>query len=519
MDKIDLQVSRHRLEGIADEMGEVLQRTAFSPNIKERRDFSCAITDADGELIAQAAHIPVHLGAIPSTMRAFLDEVRVENDRGYLLNDPYQGGTHLPDLSYIVPWVRKDTIRGFVINRAHHTDIGGTTAGSMSVETHIDDEGFRTGPRSISHAHQLNTDAVTDLLQASRTPDQRITDLEAQLTAARRSVERLNEWLGTIDSTPRSVFERLKSYSSQFMRERLKELPDGEFSGQDYMDGDGISQLDIPICVTIGIDGSHMTIDYSDTADQVDGNINCPRAVTVSATFYVLRCLLGSDIPVNQGVLEPVTVETRSGSLLEVEYPGAVAAGNVETSQRVVDVLFQAFTEAVPEEIPAGSQGTMNNVSFGLGKDRDVGGMSYYETLGGGAGAGPENDGLSCRQTHMTNTQNTPIEEFESRWPLVVTILRRRNGSGGRGHHNGGDGLVKAWKALEPVLVSLLTERRRRGPYGLRAEDGKAGNNLILTEASEDELDGKTAVELNEGDTLRIETPGGGGWHTTEESD
>lgn len=516
MDSIDLQVSRHRLEGIAEEMGEVLQRTAFSPNIKERRDFSCAVTDSEGNLIAQAAHIPVHLGAIPATMEAFLASVDVQPDTGYLLNDPYQGGTHLPDLSYIVPWVHGGRIRGFVINRAHHTDIGGKTAGSMGAHTHIDEEGFRTGPVPISQDHGLVEDSIRDLLEASRTPRERITDLEAQVTAARRGIDRLNDWADGHGEPPEKLFEALREYSATFMEGLLEEVPDGEYSAEDRMDDDGAGTRDVRIAVDLTASGDRLAIDYTGTADQVDGSINCPRAVTVSATFYVLRCLLSEDIPVNQGILDPVTVRTRPGSLLDVEYPGAVAAGNVETSQRIVDVLLRAFDGAMPGELPAGSQGTMNNVSFGVEtKTGDDG--TYYETLGGGAGGGPEHEGLSCRQTHMTNTQNTPIEEFENNFPLLVSRLRRRWGSGGTGDHDGGDGLVKGWRALASVTVSLLTERRRHAPYGLRAEPGKPGENLLVSGSSENPLPAKCTRELERGDELVLKTPGGGGWSPPDE--
>lgn len=511
MDRVGLQVHRHRLEGIAEEMGNVLQRTAFSPNIKERRDFSCALTDAKGRLLAQAAHIPVHLGAISTTVRAFLEEVDVNPRFGYLLNDPYRGGTHLPDLSYIEPWTLDGRVRGYVINRAHHTDIGGSEAGSMAVSRHIDREGFRTGPRSVVRGGRLLRQKVADLLEISRTPEERITDLEAQVAAARRGCRRLTEWSGELDSPPEEVYRGLREYSRRFTRRVLESWPNRTVRARDRMDDDGVTDSPVPLRVTLTLDDGAMTVDYRRVADQVDGNINCPRAVTTSATYYVLQCLLEEDIPVNEGIFEPVEILTRPGSLLEVEHPGGVAGGNVETSQRVVDLLLKAFAEVLPGAIPAASQGTMNNVTFGCRVDGEH--RSYYETLGGGSGGHPNGPGLSARQVHMTNTQNTPIEEFERSFPLRVEELSVRSGSGGDGENPGGDGLCKTWRALAPVQVSLLTDRRRTVPYGLHGgEPGEPGVNRLLTGEGPRELSPKTTLNLQTGEALHLETPGGGGW-------
>lgn len=512
MKEVEQQVQRYRLEGIAEEMGDVLQRTAFSPNIKERRDFSCAICDAEGRLVAQAAHIPVHLGAVPATMAAFLDCVDPDPETGYLLNDPYAGGTHLPDLSYVepVPLLGND-VGAYVINRAHHTDVGGEEAGSMTPTRHIDEEGFRTGPRAVTYDGELRRDAIEDLLAVSRTPEQRVTDLEAQVAAARRGRTRLDDWYDELGPPYREVFEEIMDYARRFCLDFVETLPDGTARARDVLDDDGFDHEGIPLVVRLSVDGDRMAVDFTGSADQVEGNLNCPRAVTTSAIYYVLRCFLGEEVPVNHGVFDPVTVRTRSGSLLEVEPPGAVAAGNVETSQRIVDVLFRVFENLKPGMAPAASQGTMNNVTFGATVEGEH--RSYYETLGGGAGGGPGHAGVSGRQVHMTNTQNTPVEEFERRFPLRIEELKLREGSGGEGRHPGGDGLVKSWEALEPVTVSLLTERRLRTPYGLRGGDGSKGENSVRKSHGRDrKLPGKTTLTLESGEVLTLKTPGGGGW-------
>jgi N-methylhydantoinase B len=517
MNSADLQVHRYRLAGIAEEMGKVLQRTAFSPNIKERRDFSCALCDRQGRLVAQAAHIPVHLGALPATMRAFLDQVDPKPEVGYLLNDPYAGGTHLPDLSMIQPVLLDERIQGYLVNRAHHTDVGGTEAGSMTPTDHIDREGFRTGPRAISYSGQLDFGQVEDLLETTRTPSQRRTDLEAQQAALTWGVERFQEWQRGLEHPVSSVFEKLMEYSRRFTRNFLSRLPNRSVAVEDVLDDDGFGHREIPIRAELTVEDEEVTVDYTDTADQVPGNLNCPRAVTLSASYYVLCGLLEKEVPVNQGLFDPLSVRSRSGSLLDVEYPGAVAAGNVETSQRIVDVLLRGFDRLVPGSVPAASQGTMNNVTLGATVEGEH--RSYYETLGGGAGGGPENPGVSGRQVHMTNTQNTPIEEFERRFPLRIDRLELREGSGGDGAHAGGEGLVKSWTALEPVTVSLLTERRLHEPYGLRAEDGEPGENSVRKSGPDEILPGKTSITLEADETLTLETPGGGGWSPPDDGE
>lgn len=517
MDEFKLEVHRHRLQGISREMGIVLQRTAFSPNIKERRDFSCALVDHQGRLVSQAAHIPVHLGAIPAIMRSFLDEISTpQPDHGYLTNDPYQGGTHLPDITLIVPWFEQGKLKGFLLNRAHHTDIGGAQSGSMAPQTHIDDEGFRTGPRNVLRDHHLNVSSVDDLLEMSRTPEERVTDLEAQVASAHRGKERIQEWYKQIEDDSSEIFEGLIQYTETYTRRLIAELPNGTYRAKDVMDGDGIDTMDILLKVEMTVSGETIRFDFSDSADQVQGNINAPRAVTASSTYYIMQCLLPETVPVNEGVLRPIKIDTRSGSILDAKYPSAVAGGNVETSQRVVDLLLKAFSEAIPAEVPADSQGTMNNVTMGWDDHGRT--DTYYETLGGGAGGGPDYGGVSGRQVHMTNTRNTPIEDFERTTPLLVEKLQLRNGSGGRGKHSGGDGLVKQWGALREVEIGLLSERRIHCPTG--REGGFSGEPGVQWKIREDgtreQIKGKSVFTLKPGQSFRLETPGGGGWGETE---
>lgn len=515
MNTMDRAIARHRLEGIAGEMGNVLTRTAFSPNIREREDLSCAITDPEGNLVAQAAHIPVHLGAIPEIMNGLLEEVSPEPDVGYLTNDPFTGGTHLPDITYVLPWYREGSLAGWVVNRAHHADVGGEAAGSMAQSTTIHEEGLRIEPREIWIDGTLQRDRIGDLLAQSRSPKTRLRDLEAQAAAAQRGIRRLDSWASSSGLVPCEVFNQLREYGARYLRSVLEGAPNGEFQAMVTMDDDGQENTDIRLSLTGEFKHQSLRLDYRETEDQVAGNINCPRSVTVSASLYVLRCLLDGDVPVNQGLLDPVEIKTRKGSLLDAQYPAAVAAGNVETSQQIVDLLYKGLGEVLPERIPAASQGTMNNVTLGWTEDGEE--RSYYETLGGGAGAGPDGPGLATRQTHMTNTRNTPIEEFERQTPMLVTRLQVRDGSGGAGLHAGGEGLVKRWRTREAVELGLVTERRRTRPYGLHGgEPGEAGNNRLrpTNNHSWKSLPSKVVVELEPGDEVEVQTPGGGGWGT-----
>jgi len=554
-DPIELEVFRHLFASVAEEMGERLMRSAFSPNIKERRDFSCALFDANGEMIAQAAHIPVHLGSTPMAVRAVIDAFGLApspsqgEGRGeggvsksttgsdiqkkgsdplkkggltpfsgvvYVLNDPYAGGTHLPDITVVQPlWIpsRSGTTSGgpafYLATRAHHADVGGISPGSLPISRHIDDEGLRITPRV------LDDEAVEWIANASRTPDERRGDLQAQRAALRVGAERLSamaERYGLDVLTQRGT--DLIAYTERIVRHLIAELPDGEYAFEDVLDDDGFGASAIAIRCTLSIKGEHATIDFNRSADQVAGPVNAVRAIALSAVNYCFRCLLPADLPSNAGVMRPIGVLTRAGSVVDAQYPAPVAGGNVETSQRLVDVVFGALSKVLPERVPAASCGSMNNVTFGGADPRNSGrAFAYYETLAGGAGASPDAHGADALHTHMTNTLNTPIEAFEHAYPVRITTYAIRQGSGGAGHYHGGDGVTRAYQFGAPATATLLTERRRSQPYGLQgAGPGAAGvNTLTDAQGNTTELAAKTTLEVQAGQTLTIHTPGGGG--------
>lgn len=510
MNPIELEIFRHLFASIAEEMGVALMRSAYSPNIKERRDYSCALFDAKGQMIAQAAHIPVHLGSTPmsveAAMRAF---PALEPGQHVLLNDPYEGGTHLPDLTMISAVHDDDgVLRFYVANRAHHADIGGISPGSLPLSRHIDDEGLRLGPTLWDDA------LMARICEASRTPDERRGDLFAQLAANHRGLTRLQAQWRRHGERMSVASDALQDYSERVLRAILADSPDGQWSFEDVLDDDGQGQHQIPIRCTLTIKGDEVTLDLRDSADQVTGPLNVPRAVTVSAALYVFRCLCPDELPSNAGVMRPLRVLTRPGSLLEATYPAPVAAGNVETSQRITDVIFGALAAAMPERIPAASCGSMNNVLIGGHDPRTDKPFAYYETIAGGSGASPIADGASAVQTHMTNTLNTPVEALEHAYPLRLTAYRVRRGSGGAGRRRGGDGVIKEYLFDAPATVTLMTERRLNAPYGLAGgQPGQPGRNLLIRAGSQPEaLPPKCTIEVSTGDRVRIETPGGGGY-------
>nr|BCX01386.1 MAG: N-methylhydantoinase B [Bacteroidota bacterium] len=514
MDAVRLEIFRHLLASVAEEMGAVLQRAAFSPNIKERRDFSCALFTAQGELVAQAAHIPVHLGAMPLAVQACLEAFPdLQPGDALLLNDPFRGGTHLPDLTLVHPVFSGDRLWGFVATRAHHADIGGMSPGSMPLSREIYQEGLIIPPVKLLRAGQLDT-AVWDLLLANvRTPEERTGDLRAQLAAGRRGVARFGELIDRYGAELESAMEALLDYTERLMRRFLEGLPAGTYRFEDALDDDGLSEDPVPIRVAITLTGGEAIVDFSGTAPQRPGNLNAVRAITVSAVYYVFRALIGFDIPANSGCLRPIRVLTPPGSVVDARPPAAVAGGNVETSQRIVDVLLGALAEALPDRVPAASQGTMNNWTIG-GWDPFRGRYyTYYETLAGGAGATPDRGGTSAVHTHMTNTLNTPIEALEYAYPFRVRRYAIRDGSGGRGLHRGGDGLVRELELLAPAQVTILAERRRLRPYGLHGgEAGAPGKTVWIHRGRARTLPGKISFWAEAGDRIRIETPGGGGW-------
>jgi N-methylhydantoinase B len=515
-DAIELEIFRHLFASVAEEMGYRLMRSAYSPNIKERRDFSCAVFDAAGRMVAQAAHIPVHLGSAPLSVQAILrafDPAAMSPGDRFVLNDPFEGGTHLPDITLLAPVFAGDggddeRPAFFVANRAHHADVGGRSAGSMPLSRHIDEEGVRIGPT------RLEPGTLDAIAERTRTPDERRGDLQAQLAALRVGVERLAEMCDRYGRpTVADRGRELQDYTARIMRSILADLPDGAYEFTDTLDDDGFDAESIAIRCRLTIDGDRATADFRGSDDQVAGPVNAVRAITVSAVNYVMRCLGPADLPSNSGVLEPVEILTRPGSVVDAEHPAAVAAGNVETSQRIVDVLLGCLAGAKPEAVPAASCGSMNNLTVGGTDPRRNVPFTYYETIAGGSGAGPNRDGAAAIHTHMTNTRNTPVEALEHAYPMRVERHHIRDGSGGEGRRRGGVGVVRQYSFAAAVELTLLTERRRRGPYGLAGgADGQPGINAVIEpDGTQRPLAGKQTLTLNPGQQLRIATPGGGG--------
>ncbi|AAC07716.1 hydantoinase B/oxoprolinase family protein [Aquifex aeolicus] len=515
-----LEVFKNAFSSIAEEMGLVLQRTAFSPNIKERRDFSCAVFDKEGNLVAQAAHIPVHLGSMPLSVKEAIKAFKGEFEEGdmVVLNDPYMGGTHLPDITLVAPFFYKGELLFFLANRAHHADVGGATPGSMPLSTSIFQEGFIIPPLKLMKRGELNEDFMKVFLRNVRTPEEREGDFKAQIMANITGIKRLRELIER-EGIEKVLFfsKELMNYSERIIRERIKALPEGEYEFEDYMEDDGYGRKDVKIHLKLKVEKEKLIFDFSKSDDQTRGGINAVRAITLSAVYYAVISLLGSDIPVNEGCFRPLEVITRKGSVVDAEFPAGVAGGNVETSQRIVDVVLGAFSKAIPEKVPAASQGTMNHVTIGGINPENGEPFTYYETIGGGMGASAKGDGESAVHSHMTNTLNTPIEALEHYYPILVTEYSIRKGSGGEGMHRGGDGIVREYEFLTDVEVTVLSERRRLAPYGLfGGKPGMPGINLIKTEEGEKEMPSKFSVYLKKGDRLRVETPGGGGYMKEE---
>ncbi len=505
LDAVTLEVLRNQLEGIAAEMGQVLIRGAYSPNIKERQDCSTALFDADGRLVAQAEHIPVHLGAMPEAVDAVLARDPAPGDV-FVLNDPFAGGTHLPDVTLVSPIERDGRIVAYAVSRAHHADVGGMTPGSMPAGAgEIYQEGLRIPPVRLVEAGE-EREAVLDLFLANvRNPAERRADLRAQLAANERADRRLGEVAKEhgLERLERA-FDAVIEYSHERMTAEIESIPDGVYGAEDALEGDGITEEEITVEATVTVEGGAFTIDFDGTAPQVDGNLNAPLSVATSAVYFVARCVTDPGIPPNAGCYRPITVEAPAGCLLNPEPPAAVVGGNVETSQRVTDVTFAALAEAAPDRVPAAGQGTMNNLTIG---SRD-GSFTYYETIGGGSGGRAHCDGMDGVQVGMTNTLNTPIEALEAEYPLSVERYALRPETGGEGRHRGGLGLERRIRIETAATVSLLTERRRRAPQGIEGgAPGATGENLI----DGGTVGAKTTVEVPEGTTVTVRTPGGGG--------
>jgi len=512
LDPVRLAVFKHLFASVADEMGVVLGRSSFSPNIKERRDYSCGVFDGQGRLAAQAAHIPVHLGSMPMSVAAALADLELGAGDVAILNDPFRGGTHLPDVTMVsAVWIDGKPLF-HLANRAHHADVGGARPGSMSLRQSIYEEGFRMPPVHLVTAGEVQRDVLTLLLANVRTPEERRGDIAAQraaLAAGERRLTGLAAKYG-VGLLTRAAGE-LMDYTERMLAARLAELPPGTFSAEDVMDDDGLSPDPVPIRVRLAASGGRIKVDFTGSAAQTAGGVNANRAVTLSAVLYVLRCLLPESVPSNDGLLRPLTLVTEPGTVLDAVEPAAVAGGNVETSQRIVDVVLRALAKALPGLVPASSAGTMCNLSIG-GAAANGEPFSYYETIAGGAGAGPSRPGAPGVQTHMTNTRNTPVEALEHAYPMLVTATRLRDRSGGSGRRRGGDGVVREIEVLVPCRASLLADRARSGPPGLAGgADGRAARFRLRRKGRWEALPSKANVDLYAGDRLRIETPGGGG--------
>ena len=549
-DAAELEIFKNLFHSTAEEMGAALRRSAFSPNIKERRDYSCAVFDGQGHVVAMGDHMPVHLGSMPMSVAAALKALELGPRDIAMLNDPYEGGTHLPDITLVMPvWesehgtgdtgygkqrkgvaargarletrdsglVSPDTGHAptfYVANRAHHADIGGAQPASMGLSREIYQEGLRLPPVALAREGKIQRDVLAILLANVRTPREREGDLMAQVAACRLGERRLEELLQRYGNKRTEFYlEALQTYSARLMKEALAAIPGGTYTAEDFLDDDGYGAEPIRLRVTITIRAGKANVDFQGTSSQRAGCVNAVYAITYSAVFYVFRCLLGENVPACAGLMEPIAVRAPEGSVVNARPPAAVAAGNVETSQRIVDVLLRALAQALPRRIPAASSGTMNNLSFGGIHSRTGQPFAYYETIAGGMGARPTADGLSGVHTHMTNSLNTPIEALESAYPVRVRRYSLRQGSGGKGKFHGGEGIVREIEFLTGVRGSILSDRRRFGPYGLAGGNpGRPGINEVTVQGHKRRLVGKTPFDAPAGSVLTIETPGGGGW-------
>jgi N-methylhydantoinase B len=544
-DPIELEVFKNLYHSIAEEMGAALRRTSFSPNIKERRDYSCAVFDGHGQVIAMGDHMPVHLGSMPMSVAAAIKQCRFEQ-RAFesgdviMLNDPFRGGTHLPDITLVMPvYVGRAKRHGktssshlapdfYVASRAHHADVGGTYPGSMGPCREIYQEGLRIPPVRIMRAGKIVHDVLSLLLNNVRTPEEREGDLGAQIAACQTGARRLDEMCSRYGlSRAANAAAGLLDYSEQLMRAFLSSVSPGKYQAEDFLDDDGVESKPVRIVVSVRIAkpqtrkkrAAVAIIDFTGSDPQARGAVNAVESITYSACFYVFRCLLREDVPATAGLMRPISVVAPPGTVVNARPPAAVAGGNVETSQRIVDVLLHALSKAVPDRIPAAAAGTMNNLTIGGTDSRSLDPharqpFAYYETIAGGMGARPAKNGVSGVHTHMTNSLNTPVEALESAYPLRLRRYSLRPNSGGRGVHTGGDGIVRELEVLTEAQVTILADRRARGPYGLAGgNDGASGRTTVIRkDGSEELIPGKTSIRLQPGDRIRIETPGGGGW-------
>ena len=522
VDSTELEIFKNLFHSVAEEMGAALRRSAFSPNIKERRDYSCAVFDSKGRVVAMGDHMPVHLGSMPFSVATAVEALNLVPGDIAILNDPYAGGTHLPDITLVMP-IGVGGSRSplfYVANRAHHSDIGGAQPASMGLSEEIYQEGLRIPPVYLVREGKIEPDTMALLLANVRTPREREGDLTAQLAACRLGERRLRELAGKYGISRTGFYlDALQSYSARLMQEALARIPDGVYQAEDFLDDDGFSARPIRLRVTLRVSGRRAKVDFTGSAPSCRGPVNAVLAITTSAVFYVFRCLLGEDVPACQGLMAPIEVFAPEGTVVNAKPPAAVAAGNVETSQRIVDVLLRALATALPGKIPAASSGTMNNLSFGGVDPRTRKPFAYYETIAGGMGARPTSDGLKGIHTHMTNSLNTPIEVLESAYPVHVRRYELRRGSGGAGRYRGGEGIIREIELLGDVRGTILSERRRIPPYGLAGgKPGRTGKNRLIHRGKISELPSKATFSASRGDILRIESPGGGGWGTPRKS-
>lgn len=512
VDGIELAVFSGKLNSICEEMGYVLQRSALSPNIKDRLDFSCAFFDKKGQISAQAAHIPVHLGSMAYAMTDLVVMFDWNPGDVVILNDPFMGGTHLPDVTVISPFFLQDVLQGFLANRAHHANIGSKFPGSMPLSTDLQDEGVLIAPAKLFERGK-RIDSVARLVASIEAScldnDQLPGDFQAQISANQTGLKRLTEWLACMSDSGTylaSGLDALNAYGKQLAEHAFREFPHGIASFTDHMDGDGFDDSPVPVTANVRIDEHGVSVDFKGTGRQVNGNINCPMSVCAAAVYYVFVCLLPAYVPRCHGVFQAITIRAPEGSLVSARAGAAVAAGNVETSMRIVDVILGALAK-LGLRVPAAAHGSMNNVALG-GRTQNQH-WDYYETIGGGMGGGPEHAGRDAIQCHMTNTLNTPIESLELHYPLRIVKYAIRRNSGGEGLNSGGNGIERVYHCLQPTSVTLLTERRVFSPWGLcGGRSGKRGINCI----NNDITPGKRHIQACAGDRIRILTPGGGGW-------
>lgn len=520
----DLTIAEAALASIADEMGESLGRSAYSPNIKERRDYSCGVFDPAGALVAQAAHIPVHLGAMPAAVRAVMTLAPFAPGDVLAINDPFLGGTHLPDITTVAPVFSDgafadDELIGFVATRAHHADIGGIAPGSMPVARELLQEGLVIPPIHLVRGGAPEASAMAIIVRNSRAPDERRGDLRAQLAATALGASRLQAAASRFGRAGLLArYAALLTYGEQTMRAVIAAIPDGDYSFEDRLE---VGAAGLAVRVTATVTGDRLRLDFSGSAPETeDTSLNAVAAVTRSACYYVLRCLAGADAPANEGCYRPIDIVLPERSIVSAGPPRAVSAGNVETSQRVADVVLGALAQALPGRIPAASAGTMNNITIGGFDRKRQRPYAYYETIAGGAGGGPLRAGRAAVHTHMTNTMNTPLEALPLAYPFTVERYEIRRNSGGAGAHRGGDGLVREYLFHDDATVTLITERRRFAPWGLAGgEPGLPGRNILIRAEGEIvDLGSRAEVRVSLGDRVRVETPGGGGWGSAQQA-